>query len=340
MAHFLSDRQQWLDQVTEDIVDPDLAIIDPHHHLWRDRPGIPNSAYLVEQLHQDTGAGHNIEKTVFIECGAEYRVEGPEKYQPLGETAFVSDQAKHSEQRGGAIIAGIVGRADLRLGDAVADVLNQHIEIGDGRFKGIRHAGACAEYPEALTIPGNAPKGLFKDAGFRQGMKVLGRMDMTYDSWHYHYQNRDFAELAIAVPDTIMVLDHFGTPLGVGPYAAHRKEIFAQWKDDIRKISECDNVVAKLGGLAMPDNGFGWDKHSKPPTSDEFVEAQREWYLHTIDCFGPERCMMESNFPVDRQSISYAVLYNGLKKIVADFSAAEKQQLFYKTAERVYRLNA
>lgn len=338
MADIMSDRQQWLDQVIEEVIDPDRPIIDPHHHLWHDRLGIPNSAYLVEQLQSDTGAGHNIKKTVYIECGAEYRQDGPDELKPLGETAFVVDQAKQSEQTGGAIIAGIVGRADLRLGEAVADVLKQHIEIGEGRFRGIRHAGAHAEYPEALTIPGNAPKDLFQNAGFRAGMKVLGRMELTYDSWHYHYQNRDFIDLAMAAPDTIMVLDHFGTPLGVGPYAAQRKEIFAQWKIDIRKIAECGNVVAKLGGLAMPDNGFGWDKNSTPATSDQFVEAQREWYLHTIDCFGPERCMMESNFPVDKQSISYPVLYNGLKKMVADFSEADKQQLFYDTAERVYRL--
>ncbi len=136
-----------------------------------------------------------------------------------------------------------------------------------------------------------------------------------------------------------MILDHFGTPLGVGPYADQREEIFAQWQKDIADIAACDNVVAKLGGLAMPDNGFGWDRRDTPPTSDEFVEAQKRYYLHTIECFGPERCMFESNFPVDKRSLSYAVLYNGLKKIVADFSEDEKDALFYGTAARVYSID-
>jgi predicted TIM-barrel fold metal-dependent hydrolase len=163
-------------------------------------------------------------------------------------------------------------------------------------------------------------------------------MGLSYDTWHYHYQNRDFLDLARACPDTQMVLDHFGTPLGVGPYATKKKEIFEAWLKDIEAIAECPNVVAKLGGLAMPDNGFGWDSRATPPSSDEFCEAQRDYYLHTIECFGPDRCMMESNFPVDRWSLSYQVLFNGLKKIVAEFSDSEKTAMFHDTAARVYRL--
>ena len=135
-----------------------------------------------------------------------------------------------------------------------------------------------------------------------------------------------------------MILDHFGTPLGVGRYRDRREEIFQAWKGDIAEIARCPNVFAKLGGLAMPDNGFGWDRRERPPSSDEFAEAQRRYYLHTIECFGPERCMLESNFPVDKLSLSYQVLWNGLKKIVGDFSNDEKDALFYGTAARVYRL--
>ena len=167
---------------------------------------------------------------------------------------------------------------------------------------------------------------------------MLGHKGLSYDAWHYHYQNQAFTALARSVPETILILDHFGTPLGVGPYAEQRNEIFIQWKKDIREMAKCENVVAKLGGLAMSDNGFGWENNPKPPTSDEFAAAQREYYLHTIECFGPNRCMMESNFPVDRNSLSYAVLINGQKKIVSDFSEAEKSQLFYGTAARIYRL--
>ena len=334
-AQFRGVSEEWLASVKEDIIDADQRIIDPHHHLWHQRP----DDYLVENLWSDTSSGHKIEKTVFVECRASYRKEGPKSMRPLGETEFVRKQAEQSDtDPSKATIAGIVGHADLTLGDAVAEVLEAHIELGGGRFRGIRHAGASAEYPDALMIAGMQPKGLYLQDDFRQGMKTLGRMGLTYDTWHYHYQNQDFADLARACPDTQMILDHFGTPLGVGPYADKREEIFEQWKKDIAEIAKCENVVAKIGGLAMPDNGFGWHANAKPPTSDEFCEAQRPYYLHTIECFGPDRCMTESNFPVDRMSLSYHVLYNGLKKMLADFSADERDEMFYGTAHRIYRL--
>jgi L-fuconolactonase len=327
-------NQAWLDQVKEEIVDPDLPIIDPHHHLW----SYSDIDYLAEQFFEDTNSGHLIEKTVYMECGSEYWQHGPEHLRPLGEIEFVVGQAKKFEDQGHTVIAGIVGYADLQLSEDLDDVLDQHMEVGGGRFKGIRHCAASAEHPDALHIPGDAPKGLYQNPDFRSGLKLLGHKGLTFDAWHYYYQNQDFISLAHSVPDTILILDHFGTPLGVGPYAARRKEILTQMKKDLNILSKCENVVLKLGGLAMPDNGFGWESNPMPPTSDEFVKVQKEYYLHAIECFGPNRCMMESNFPVDRNSISYAVLFNGLKKIVADFSDAEKRQLFYETAVRIYRL--
>ncbi len=332
-----TDKATWLNLVEEDIVDPDRRIIDPHHHLWRgSRLG---GDYLLADLWGDTGSGHNVEKTVFVECHAEYLKDGPEHLRPVGEVRFVRGEAEMSEADSDqATIAGIVGHADLMLADGVKEVLEAQIEAGGGRFRGIRDAGARAEHPEALMIAGRQIEGLYGRADFRAGLAVLADMGLTYDTWHYHYQNRAFLELAQACPDNTMILDHFGTPLGVGPYAAQRDEIFAAWKEDIAEIARCENVVAKIGGLAMPDNGFGWHERDRPPSSDEFAEAQRPYYLHTIECFGPERCMMESNFPVDRLSISYQVLYNGLKKIVADFSESEKDAMFYGTAARIYNL--
>lgn len=326
----------WLAQVTEDIIEPERRIIDPHHHLWRR----PDWNYLVEDLWLDTGSGHNVEKTVFIECHAGYRTDGPEHLKCLGETEFVAEQAAQSASGGAgrAEIAAIVAHADLSLGPAVREVLEAHQELGQGKFRGIRDAGASDPHPEDLMIAGRAPAGLYLSKDFQAGMKVLGSMGLTYDTWHYHHQNKDFAALARAVPDTQMILDHFGTPLGVGRYKGKREEIFEQWRADIKEIAACDNVVAKLGGLAMPDNGFGWNTRETPPTSDEFVEAQRRYYLHTIECFGPDRCMFESNFPVDKFSLSYHVLYNGLKKIVADFSEDEKDAMFYRTAARIYNI--
>jgi L-fuconolactonase len=320
----------WHALVVEDIVDPDRRIVDPHHHLWPAGGLLP---YAVTDLLADVGAGHRVEATVFMECHAEYRTGGPAPLRPVGETEFVAAASTASD----GLIAAIVGYADLRT-PAIDDVLDAHVAAGQGRFRGIRDALSRAEPGLGLMIAGGAPAELFEDPAFRTGVARLGARGFTYDSWHYHYQNREFEALARAVPDTQMVLDHFGTPIGVGRFADERDEVFSAWQDDIAAIARCENVVAKLGGLAMPDNGFGWHVADRPPTSDEFVAAQGRWYRHTIECFGPERCMFESNFPVDRMSISYPVLWNALKKIAADYSSAEQDAMFAGTASRVYGL--
>ncbi|MDP6952855.1 MAG: amidohydrolase family protein, partial [Alphaproteobacteria bacterium] len=280
-------RDDWLDQVQEKPIDPDREIVDPHHHLWN-RGG---SRYLLDELWADTGAGHNVVETVFLECRSAYLEDGPEHLRPVGETQFVAeiaeDSAKHPDK---ACIAGIVSHADLRHGELDA-VLDAHEEAGRGLLRGIRHAGANDPNPQDLRIPGRAPLGLYEDDAFRAGVTRLGERSLSFDTWHYHHQNGAFRDLADAVPGTAMVLDHFGTPLGVGAYAGRREEIFAAWKDDIAAIAECPNVYAKLGGLAMPDNGFGWHAQALPPSSDDFVAAQARYYHHAIACFGPERCL-------------------------------------------------
>lgn len=327
-------NDEWLNQRSEDILDPGREIVDPHHHLWHQEATL----YDLEDLWGDTGSGHNITQTVFVECGSSYRDTGPDHLKPVGETEYVAERAKRSASTGRkATISGIVARADLDH-NKLDEILDAHAEAGGDLFKGIRHAGAHAHHPEILAIPGGAPADLYERPAFRQGVARLGERGLTYDTWHYHYQNKEFLDLAKAVPGTTMILDHFGTPLGVGPYEEKREEIFAAWKDDVAAIAECPNVVAKIGGLAMPDNGFGWNTRATPPSSDEFAEAQSRYYLHMIACFGPERCMFESNFPVDRLSISYPILWNGLKKIANHFSDAEKDQMFSGTAKRVYRL--
>jgi predicted TIM-barrel fold metal-dependent hydrolase len=322
----------WLDAVVEDVVDPDVEVVDPHHHLWPEGGSLP---YGLDELLADLGSGHRVVDTVFVECGAAYRSGGPPEEAPVGETEFVAGEAERASQ---PVMGGIVAHADLRLGVGLDAVLDAHEEAGRGRFRGIRHAGSHALHPDVLTIPGSAPAGLYADPDFRAGVARLGARGLTYDTWHYHYQNQDFADLARSVPDTTMVLDHFGTPLGVGPYASQRERIFEQWKSDIADIAACENVVAKIGGLAMPDNGFGWHTADRPPTSDEFIEAQGRYYLHTIEQFGPERCMFESNFPVDRFSLSYRTVWNAFKKLVAGFSPDERDAMLRGTAARIYRL--
>ncbi len=324
----------WIGLVDEPVFDPERPIVDPHHHLW-ERPAW---TYGLSELLEDTGAGHNVVKTVFVECRSAYRENGPEHLRPVGETEYVQAAAAASAERGGARIAGIVAHADLTLGAGLNDVLDAHEEAGRGLFRGIRHAGAHAEHPEILAIPGRAPEGLYSDPAFRAGVRALGARNLTYETWHYHYQNQEFLELARAVPDTTIILDHFGTPLGVGPYEAQKGEIFAAWKDDIAQIAKVPNVYAKLGGLAMPDIGNGWHLRDRPANSDEFVAAVAPHYLHTIECFGPERCMLESNFPVDKLSIGYRAIWNGMKRILEPFSEEEKDAMCSRTAEAVYRI--
>lgn len=333
MAEIVPGSDEWLAQVSESIIDPERPIVDPHHHLWNR----PSSTYVLENLWADTGSGHNVTKTVFLECGASYREDGPEHLKPVGETVFVEAIASASRSGEGAEIAAIVSRADLR-GPELDEVLDAHVEAGKGLFRGIRHAGARAAHPDGMFIAGRSPEGLYESDAYRQGVARLGERGYTFDTWHYHYQNPDFRDLAAAVPGTTMILNHFGTPLGVGPYADQREEIFTQWCDDMAAIAECPNVVAKIGGLAMPDNGFGWHTRALPPSSDEFVKAQARYYHHTIECFGADRCMFESNFPVDRFSLSYHVLWNGLKKIAAKYSEEEQTALLSGTASRVYKI--
>ena len=330
-------RPEWLDLVQEEILEPERRIIDPHHHLWRPGGLLP---YGLDDLWADTGSGHRVEETVFMECGAEYRRDGPEELRSLGEVEFVAEAAETSakDPEGRARIAALVSHLDLTLGERVEEIVRLHEETSRGLFRGVRHAGARANPEDGLMLTGGAIEGLYELPEFRAGVRTLGRLGHSYDTWNYHYQIPDFTKLARAVPDTQMVLDHFGTPLGVGRWADEREAIFSQWKKDVAEAAECENVVAKLGGLAMPDNGFGWMGRERPPTSDEFVAAQSRYYLHMIECFGPDRCMFESNFPVDKFSLSYVVLWNGLKKLVRDFSESEKEALFRGTAKRVYRL--
>ena len=328
------DRNEWLAQVEEEVLEPELPICDPHHHLW-DYPG---SRYLLDELLADVGSGHNVLSTVFMECGSMYRADGPEALKPVGETDFVGGIAAMSASGGYGdcrACAAIVGYADLNLGEAVGDVLDAHA-AASARFRGIRHAAGW-DASEAVRNSHTAPTaGMLGDATFRKGFAELGKRGMTFDGWLYHPQIPELTALARAFPEQPIVFDHFGGPLGIGPYAGKRADIFDYWKDAVADLAQCGNVVAKLGGLVMAINGFGFHKRARPATSDELVAATRDYHLHMIDCFGVERCMFESNFPVDKVSCSYRVLWNSFKKLAAGFSAAEKAALFHDTAARVY----
>lgn len=328
----MDQRDDWLSQIREEIIDPDQEIVDPHHHLWH-REG---SVYEMDRLWSDTGSGHNVVQTMFIECRAYYDTDADPRLASLGETRTIATMA---QQNGAAKarLSGIVAHADLRDPDLAA-LLDAHVDVGQGLVKGIRHAGAYDPEPQHLAIPGRGSPGLYRDPLFRRGVAVLGDRGLTYDTWHYHHQAADFLDMVKAVPGTRIVLDHMGTPLGVGRFAGQRDQIFGHWQRDMEALAACPNVYAKLGGFSMPDNGWGWHLNDRPPTSDEFVAAQGRYFHHMIELFGPERCMFESNFPVDRTGISYHVLWNGFKKLAARYDTVARDALFAGTARRVYNL--
>lgn len=334
-------NHDWLMQVQEEALEPDLPICDPHHHLWEFRHERTAHRYLMEEIQYDIGAGHNIVSTVFIECGAMLRADGPEPMKLVGETEFVNGIAAMSASGlygPCRVAAGIVGHADLMLGDAVIEVLDAHMVAGGGRFRGIRHSATWDESPDVPNARCLPPRHIYLNETFRRGFARLADHDMSFEGWCYHTQIAELTDLARAFPDIIIVLDHFGGPLGVGPYSGKQDEIFPQWQKDMAELATCENVVAKLGGINMVQNGFGWHERPKPPTSEELMQATRRYYEHAIECFGVERCMFESNFPVDQVTCSYGVLWNSFKRLTAGYSDAEKRALYHDTATRVYRL--
>jgi predicted TIM-barrel fold metal-dependent hydrolase len=316
------------------------TIVDPHHHLWGPEfmDGIAGQ-YLLEDLHADCATVPQVVETVFMECFSSYRTDGPEHLKPVGETEFVAAIADASETADGPTIVGIVAHADLTLPlDLLDEVLDAHDAASGERFRGIRDALASAPPDVPLSIPGSAPPGKAHDPDFQRGVAHLGERGLTYDTWQYHTQLADFLALARAVPGTTMVLDHFSTPMGVGPWAGRHDEIFETWAPLLAEVAECPNVVAKLGGLAMPDNGFWPVDFEQRPDVDEFLAVQERWYRHAIDCFGPDRAMFESNFPVDKMCVDYAVVWEALGRLAEHYDDAEAGALFAGTARRVYRL--
>jgi predicted TIM-barrel fold metal-dependent hydrolase len=340
MARRGQELHDWLAQVDEDVIDPDLPICDPHHHLWDFGDARPGGRYLLDELLADVQSGHNVVSTVFVECTAMYRADGPEHLRCVGETEFVNGVAAMSASGVYGDLracAGIVGLADLNLGARVGEVLDAHLAASD-RFRGIRHAAAWDASDDVPVSHTRPFEHMLADATFREGFGELGKRHLSFEGWLYHPQIPELTDLARAFPDTTIILNHFGGPLGIGPYAGRRDEIFAEWKVAVAELATCPNVVAKLGGILMTRNGFGFETRDVPPDSVELVAATRGYYLHMIDCFGPQRCMFESNFPVDRVSCSYRTLWNSFKRMTADFSAADKAELFHDAAARAYRL--
>jgi L-fuconolactonase len=322
----------------EPILDADLPIVDTHHHLW-DRGG---HRYFLDEVLADCRTGHNVVATVFVECHAMYRAHGPVEMRPVGETEFVagigamSDSGRYGPIR---VAAGIVGFADLTLGDRVEPVLEAHLRAGGGRFRGVRHSAAW-DASDAIGTFSPAGPGLMARADFREGLARLTALGLSLDAWVFHPQLQELVDLARACPSANIIAGHCGGPLGYGPYAGKRDEVFATWKAGIVELARCENVTMKLGGMMMRLAAYDYGALPAPPSSAEL--AAHWWpYIETcIEHFGPDRCTFESNFPVEKMGIGYAALWNAFKRIAAGASADERRALFAGTARRVYRLAA
>lgn len=337
-AHYIPVREDWLARRTEPALEPDLPIVDPHHHLW-DRP---DWRYLLPELLADAGQGHSIAATVFVQCRAMHRADGPEAFRPVGETEFVNGIAAMSASGGYGptkVCAGIVGHVDLRIGAAAREVLEAHIRAGGGRFRGIRHISAWDPDPVIMNPAYQPPEDMLARPEFHAGFRALRDLGLSFDAWLYHPQIRWLTGLARAFPEVPIVLDHVGGPLGIRGYAGKREEVFAAWKASMAELAGCPNVHVKLGGLGMRINGFGFEEASEPPSSDTLAAAWKPWIHTTIELFGAQRCMFESNFPVDKGSYGYGVFWNACKKLAAGASAAERTALFSGTAAKFYKLD-
>lgn len=347
--------------VAEEIIESDLPIIDPHHHLWflpeaalaqmatsdivAARAMVPVyrkcARYLFDELLADLTSGHNVRATVFVDAHAMYRAGGPAAMRSLGEVEFVNGiaaMAASSTFGDVQIAAGIVGNVDLRLGDAAEEVLRAHIQAGGGRYRGIRGAAITAYDADSTILGSSGVRHLLLDPNFRNGFKWLSKLGLSFDAWILEPQLPELVDLARAFPETQIVLNHVGGPVGVASYAHKREQRFPIWRENIQTLAACDNVAIKLGGLGMPIGGFKCFMSAPPATSTELAVEWKPYIESCIDAFGANRCMFESNFPVDSGTCTYNVLWNAFKRLASGASKAEKSALFSGTASRIYRI--
>jgi len=328
--------REWLEKTVEDVVDPEVEIVDAHHHLFPSAGTRVN--YELPEFHADTGSGHNVVATVFIECRARWRQNGPPHLIPVGETEYVAAMARNATQ--GPPIAAIVSHVNLSLPpQEVAEALDAHVDAGNGLFRGIRHSGALTT-DGILTSHTPVAPGLYRTAEFQAGARQLADRGLSFEAWQYHHQLGDVAELAAALPHLSIIVNHMGGPLGVGVWADRWEESLTLASDGLDRLADHPNVVLKLGGIGMDRFATPWPSTVRPPTSDEVVERWGAAIHRAINSFGTSRCMFESNYPVDSESIGYRVLWNAFKKIAAGYDSSDQADLMAGTARRIYRIDS
>ena len=332
----------WLALTEEATLEPEIPICDPHHHFWDFRTArVPHQRYLLHELADDVNSGHNVKSTVFVEARSMYRSDGPEEMRPVGEVEFVQGLAAASASGvygPTRAAASIIGHADLNLGERVEPVLEALQIASPNRFRGIRHSVTWDPHPEVANTAAHPIEVQLGSDTFRAGARVLARMGLSLEGWMYFPQLPELADFAKAVPDLTIILNHIGGLLRDGPYANRDDEVLATWRSGIAAVAECPNVNVKLGGIGMPRTGFDWHARDVPAGSEELAESMAPFMNYCIEQFGPDRSMFESNFPVDKVSYSYNVMYNAFKRLSKGYSADERAAMFHDTAARVYRV--
>ena len=332
--------EDWLALTPEPALEPEIPICDAHHHFWDFRtPSIPYQRYLLHELAADINSGHNVRSTVFVEALSMYRTGGPEEMRPVGEVEFAQGLAAASASGlygPGRAAAAIIGNANPNLGDRFERVLEALRAASPNRFRGVRHAVGWDPNPE---VENRGMKGQMASDNFRAGARVLARKEIPLEISLYFPQMPELADFAKAVPDLTIILNHIGGLLRVGPYANRDDEVLAIWRRGISAVADCPNIYMKLGGIGMPRTGFDWATRNEPIGSEELAESMAPFMTYCIEQFGPDRCMFESNFPVDKVAYSYIVMYNAFKRLSRGYSAAERAAMLHDTAVRVYRID-
>lgn len=333
-AHLRVDPE-WLAARKEEIVEPEMPIVDPHHHVW----DMPGNRYMFDEVLEDFQSGHNVIASVHVQCHSMYREDGPEEMRPVGETEFVNGVAAQSasgEYGPSRVCAGIVGTADLMLGSRIEPVLQAHLSAGGGRFRGIRPTLAWHESAQVRALDIQPHILMQKQA--REAIRRVADLGLTLDVWVFFTQLDEVLDVCRQFPHLKVIVNHAGGPVGIGPYEGKREEVFKIWSKKIEFLSACPNTTIKLGGLAMRYGGFAFNTLPQPPSSDLLVEKWTPYIDACIQRFGPARCMFESNFPVDRGMCNYHVLWNAFKKMTHQYSPEERRYLFSKTALDTYKL--
>ena len=336
-----SDLNKWLNQTTEEIIEPELPICDPHHHFWDKRTERAFPKYQLDELMADITSGHNVRSTVFIEARSMYAANLSPDDRPIGEVDYVQGFAAASASGiygDSRAAASIIGHANLNMGEKVRPLL-ERLALASDRFKGIRHSVTWDPHPEVENTALHKRESQLVSKDFQAGAKVLSDMGMSFEAWLYFHQLPELLEFAKAVPDLKIILNHIGGLVMDGPYSDKKDEVISIWREGIASVAECPNVVVKLGGIGMPRTGFDWHERKVPIGSEELADSIAPFFDYCIEHFGTDRSMFESNFPVDKVSFSYPVLYNAFKRYSKEFSGSERAAMFHDNAVDVYKIS-